>query len=169
MIGHSRSIAAEAGIAIGLTSLVVGLQSVCNGLGRIAIGALFDRCGSTTAMLVDAGFFSLSCLLMLIALKTTLPVLAFAGLLLIGFSYGGMPTLTSSVTADCFGSKHYGSNFSVANMSMLPASFGATIVGAIQTGSGTYASAFILFLVDAAAIILLDIIFRQVSTKLKTK
>lgn len=61
-----------------------------------------------------------------------------AGLLLIGFSYGGMPTMTSTVTADCFGTQNYGTNFSIANMSMLPASFGATIVGAIQTGSGTY-------------------------------
>lgn len=43
VIGHSRYIAVEAGVATGITALVVGLQSVCNGLGRLAFGALFDK------------------------------------------------------------------------------------------------------------------------------
>ena len=91
---------------------------------------------------------------------------AVAGLLLIGFSYGGMPTMTSTVTADCFGTKNYGTNFSIANMSMLPASFGATIVGAIQTGSGTYVTAFLVFLGVTAVVILLDLAFRGAAKKL---
>lgn len=45
VIGHSRYIAVEAGVAAGVTALVVGLQSVCNGLGRLAFGALFDKRG----------------------------------------------------------------------------------------------------------------------------
>lgn len=45
-------------------------------------------------------------------------------------------------------------------MSMLPASFGATIVGAIQTGSGTYVTAFLVFLGVTAVVILLDLAFR---------
>ena len=89
-----------------------------------------------------------------------------SGLLLIGFSYGGMPTMTSTVTADCFGTQNYGTNFSIANMSMLPASFGATIVGAIQTGSGTYVTAFLVFLGVTAVVILLDLAFRGAAKKL---
>ena len=45
VIGHSRYIAVEAGVATGITALVVGLQSVCNGLGRLAFGTLFDNSG----------------------------------------------------------------------------------------------------------------------------
>ena len=51
-------------------------------------------------------------------------------------------------------------------MSMLPASFGATIVGAIQTGSGTYVTAFLVFLGVTAVVILLDLAFRGAAQKL---
>ena len=61
VIGHSRYIAVEAGVATGITALVVGLQSVCNGLGRLAFGTLFDKKGNTFAMLTDVGCFILSC------------------------------------------------------------------------------------------------------------
>lgn len=166
VIGHSRYIAVEAGVATGITALVVGLQSVCNGLGRLAFGTLFDKKGNTFAMLTDVGCFILSCLLLLFSLRGGGAIPAVAGLLLIGFSYGGMPTMTSTVTADCFGTKNYGTNFSIANMSMLPASFGATIVGAIQTGSGTYVTAFLVFLGVTAVVILLDLAFRGAAKKL---
>ena len=109
-----------------------------------------------------AGFF----LLLLFSLRGGGAIPAVAGLLLIGFSYGGMPTMTSTVTADCFGTQNYGTNFSIANMSMLPASFGATIVGAIQTGSGTYVTAFLVFLGVTAVVILLDLAFRGAAKKL---
>ena len=166
VIGHSRYIAVEAGVATGITALVVGLQSVCNGLGRLAFGTLFDKKGNTFAMLTDVGCFILSCLLLLFSLRGGGAIPAVAGLLLIGFSYGGMPTMTSTVTAECFGAKNYGTNFSIANMSMLPASFGATIVGAIQTGSGTYVTAFLVFLGVTAVVILLDLAFRGAAKKL---
>ena len=166
VIGHSRYIAVEAGVATGITALVVGLQSVCNGLGRLAFGTLFDKKGNTFAMLTDVGCFILSCLLLLFSLRGGGAIPAVAGLLLIGFSYGGMPTMTSTVTADCFGTQNYGTNFSIANMSMLPASFGATIVGAIQTGSGTYVTAFLVFLGVTAVVILLDLAFRGAAKKL---
>ncbi len=74
--------------------------------------------------------------------------------------------MTSTVTADCFGTRNYGTNFSIANMSMLPASFGATIVGAIQTGSGTYVTAFLVFLGVAALVVLLDAAFYAAAKKI---
>ena len=166
VIGHSRYIAVEAGVATGVTALVVGLQSVCNGIGRLAFGALFDKKGNTFAMLADVACFIASCLLLLLSLRGGGAVPAVAGLLLIGFSYGGMPTMTSTVTADCFGTRNYGTNFSIANMSMLPASFGATIVGAIQTGSGTYVTAFLVFLGVAALVVLLDAAFYAAAKKI---
>ena len=86
VIGHSRYIAVEAGVATGITALVVGLQSVCNGLGRLAFGTLFDKKGNTFAMLTDVGCFILSCLLLLFSLRGGGAIPAVAGLLLIGFS-----------------------------------------------------------------------------------
>ena len=166
VIGHSRYIAVEAGVAAGVTALVVGLQSVCNGLGRLAFGALFDKKGNTFAMLADVSGFIISCLLLLLSLRGGGAVPAVIGLLLVGFSYGGMPTMTSTVTANCFGTRNYGTNFSIVNMSMLPASFGATLVGAAQTGSGTYVTAFLLFLGVTALVVLLDLAFRYVAKRL---
>ncbi len=166
VIGHSRYIAVEAGVAAGVTALVVGLQSVCNGLGRLAFGALFDKKGNTFAMLADVSGFIISCLLLLLSLWGGGAVPAVIGLLLVGFSYGGMPTMTSTVTANCFGTRNYGTNFSIVNMSMLPASFGATLVGAAQTGSGTYVTAFLLFLGVTALVVLLDLAFRYVARRL---
>ena len=86
VIGHSRYIAVEAGVATGITALVVGLQSVCNGLGRLAFGTLFDKKGNTFAMLTDVGCFILSCLLLLFSLRGGGAIPAVAGLLLIGYS-----------------------------------------------------------------------------------
>ena len=51
-------------------------------------------------------------------------------------------------------------------MSMLPASVGATLVGTAQTGSGTYVTAFLLFLGVTALVVLLDLAFRYGAKRL---
>lgn len=167
IIGHSRYVASEAGVAASISALVVGLQSVCNGFGRLTIGTLFDRFGRAVALFTDVCCFIVSCVLLMTALNTSSAVLAIIGLLLAGFSYGGMPTITSTVTADCFGTTHYTSNYSIVNMSMLPASFGATIMGSIQTASGSYTTAFMVFLGVTAIVIVLDLLLCRTAKKMQ--
>ena len=168
-IGHSSYIAQESGVAMSLAPLIVGFQSVCNGLGRLAIGTMLDRYGRFTAMMADALCFATACVIMLVALSQHAAVMGIAGLLLLGFSYGGMPTLTSSVTAECFGTRHYTDNFGVANMSMLPASLGASIVGALQTKSGSYTGAFVFFIGIIATVFILNVFFNREAKKISNR
>lgn len=166
VIGHSSYIAQEAGVAAILAPLVVGIQSVCNGLGRIVIGTVLDKFGRKIAMFTDAMCFTLACIMMIFSLNNENAFVGITALLIVGFAYGGMPTLTSSVTAECFGIKHYTENFGISNMSMLPASLGASIIGTIQTRSGSYNDAFVFFIGVIFAVFILNFIFAKHSQRL---
>lgn len=167
VVGHSRGIALEAGVPAGIIALIVGFQSVCNGLGRFSIGVVFDRFGRKVAILTDTGSFIVSCVLLLTALRTGSVVLTIVGLLLTGISYGAMITLISSFTADCFGPRDYASNFSIVTLAMIPASFGSALMGAMQTASGTYITSFYVFIAAAVGVIVLDLLLCRAAAKLQ--
>ena len=58
---------------------------------------------------------------------------------------------------DFFGRAHYGQNLSYVNLNILIGSFASTVIGALETGLGSYAPAIWLFtaLECGAAVIIL--------------
>jgi OFA family oxalate/formate antiporter-like MFS transporter len=84
-----------------------------------------------------------------------------------GLAYGGIPTISAAVTGEFFGRAWYGKNLSILNLSIFPGSFAAMAAGAIQTSSGSYSGAFILFLALEAGSVVLMLILGKVRKRAK--
>ncbi|MCF7824418.1 MAG: OFA family MFS transporter [Candidatus Marinimicrobia bacterium] len=94
--------------AIAGTAMAV-FFSLANGLGRIAWGAISDKLGRKTSiviMMATQGVF-----VILFQWMAATPVLLYLGATLIGFNFGGNFSLFPTITADIFGSKFIGQNY----------------------------------------------------------
>jgi OFA family oxalate/formate antiporter-like MFS transporter len=148
LISQARSIVVfvrpETGAAA--VSLIVGMISVCNGLGRIIFGRLFDTLGSKRAMLAVNILLLVAGLLLLIALKSGIFPLLLCGFVLLGIDYGGGPLMCAEYTRKVYGSKYFPVNFSIANMNLLAASFSSAFSGMMFDYTRSYVS-MMLFLI----------------------
>ncbi len=98
VISFARDLALSVGAEAALATTLVGVLSMCNGLGRIAIGALFDRLGRKRTMLFANILTILAAGITLIAVLTGSLPICVLGLCLTGFSYGAAPTISSAFT-----------------------------------------------------------------------
>lgn len=153
VIGQARPIALSVGpsLTAGEVPLIVGMISVCNGLGRILVGALYDRFGQKVTMSVVAALFLAGAGGIAAASALRLFPLLIGGYVALGMGYGGGPTTGASLTRDFFGSKHYSVNFPIANLNLMIASLGSTAAGALYDASGSFATTFALLFVCIAA------------------
>ncbi len=112
----------------GAATLLAGLLTVCNGLGRIVSGALFDALGLRKTQYITSGVVILATALSLCGYAFELTVLGVSGLLLCGFSYGFSPTMSSAFVSGFYGKKNFGLNFPILNLILIPASFVPTLM-----------------------------------------
>ncbi len=143
-----------------VTTLVSAL-SVCNGLGRVLCGVLFDYLGRKTAMLISNIITVLSPAIMLLALSMGSLPLAVVSVCLAGLSYGTSPTISSTFTSAFYGTKNFAMNYSVNNTKLLFASFAATVTSSIYATTGTYTAPFVLLLALAAVAFVLNFFIRR--------
>lgn len=126
------------GVDVSMITLVVGFISICNGLGRLLFGGLFDRLGWRVTMLIVNAVSLLSVLVLAAALLTNQFALVVVGFVVTGIAYGGAPTMGSAFIGKFFGPQNYPVNFSIGNMNLLVASFSGTVAGALFDASGSY-------------------------------
>lgn len=163
VISMARDLALSVGAVESLATLLVGVLSVCNGLGRVLTGAVFDRFGRKATMLsanIVAIFAAGLCLL---AVFTGSTALCVAGLCLTGLSYGSCPTISSAFISEVFGSKFFAVNFPVMNCNLLFASLIATGSSLITAATGGYAGTFILLLSLSVIAMFLNLSLRRSS------
>ena len=129
-----------------LATTMVGVFAICNGLGRIITGAVFDAMGRRFTMLSASLLAVLASALTLISTVVSSLPLAIVGICLIGISYGTSPTVSAAFTASFYGSKNFASNLGVMNFNLMCASFTATACSSLVTSSGGYTAPFILLL-----------------------
>ena len=161
VISIAKDLALSLGIAAGTATTLVGILSVCNGLGRVITGAVFDRFGRRKTMIAAnvmticaAGFTLLSILL-------NSPALGVLGLCLTGLSYGTCPTISSAFVSEVFGGRYFATNFALMNCNLIFASFIATGASLMNTATGGYAASFVLLLGLSAAALLLNFSIRD--------
>lgn len=146
VISFARDLAIAVGAAETLATTLVGVLAVCNGLGRIITGALFDTLGRKKTMLIVTLLTMAAAGVTLLSVVTSSLLICVIGLCLIGLSYGSCSTMSSSFTAIFYGQKHFSSNFSVMTCHLIGASFIATACGALQNAFGGYTESFLLLL-----------------------
>jgi len=148
IIAQAKTVAQTAAPSMdaGTISFVVGLISVCNGLGRVIFGALFDRIGRRITMLLVVVCFVIGTAAVWLSMSGS-AVLLVIGFIFTGLGYGGGPTMGASVTKAFYGEKNYPVNFSIMNINLLVASFASTASGMILDATGSFTTIFILLFV----------------------
>ena len=156
-----KDLALSVGAEAALATTLVGVLAVCNGLGRIITGAVFDTLGRRFTM-IGAGILTIAAAAVtLIAVSVGSLSLCIVGLCLTGLSYGTSPTVSSAFTSAFYGQKHFATNLSISNFNLMAASFIATACSSLQQSSGGYTAPFILLLSLAALALVLNISIKK--------
>lgn len=151
VISFAKELTLSLGAQVAAATTLVGVLSVCNGLGRILCGVCFDAIGRRRTMILATAVTFAAPGLMLAALAGQSLTLATLSLCLTGISYGANPTISAAFTSSFYGMKDYALNYSISNTKLLFSSFAATAAAALYTSTGTYFAPFLLLLVMAAA------------------
>ncbi len=146
-----------------LAAIIVGVMSIFNALGRIVWGAVSDRIGRVTTLvimfiLLTIGMFSFAFLSTTYASWIIVMVVAS----LVGFCFGGNFALFPSSTADYYGTKNVGSNYGVLFTAYGVAGItGALAAGLIVDFTGSYLLAFVITgILAIVAVILALMLYR---------
>lgn len=146
-ISFARDLVLSVDATAQLATTMVGILAVCNGIGRILTGALFDKFGRKFAMYSSniVTIFAATVTLLSVVLHS-LP-LCIIGLCLTGLSYGSCPTVTSAFTSAFYGQKHFSVNYSIINFNLIFASIIAGFSNKLLINTGSYISSFIMLLI----------------------
>ena len=161
VISFARDLSISVGAEAGLATTLVGVLSVCNGLGRIATGAVFDKLGRRKTMLLANIVAIAAAGVTLLSVFTGSVPLCVAGLCVTGFSYGSCPTISSAFVSAFYGTKHFSMNFSIMNFNLMGASLLATVSSMLFTSSGGYVAPFILLLALSAVALVLNLSIKK--------
>jgi len=146
VISFARDLALSVGAKAALATTLVGVLAVCNGIGRIITGAVFDSMGRRFTMIAANVLTIIAAAVTLVSVKIGSVPLCIVGLCLTGMSYGTSPTNTSAFASSFYGTKHFAANLGILNFNLMCASFIATACSALQTSTGGYTTPFILLL-----------------------
>lgn len=161
VISFARDLSMSVGAEAGLATTLVGVLSVCNGLGRIATGAVFDKLGRRkTMLLANIVAIAAAGVTLLSVFLSSVP-LCVVGLCVTGFSYGSCPTISSAFVSAFYGSKHFSMNFSIMNFNLMGASLLATVSSMLLTSAGSYVAPFVLLLALSAVALALNLSVRR--------
>ena len=161
VISFARDLALSVGATVALATTLVGVLSVCNGLGRIITGAVFDAMGRRFTMIAAPVLAICAAGVTLLAVYIHSLPLCIVGLCLTGMSYGSCPTLTSAFTMAFFGPKNYPTNMSFMNFNIMGGSFIATLSSTLLTNSGGYVAPFAMLLGLAVVAFVLNMLIRK--------
>ncbi|MBR4881531.1 MAG: MFS transporter, partial [Clostridia bacterium] len=140
---------------------LVGVLSVCNGVGRIITGAVFDVIGCRKTMLYANIFTICAAAVTLIAVNTSSLILCIVGVCLTGISYGACPTITAACTSTFFGMKYFSGNMALMTFTVMVGSFGATASSMVFESTGGYTATFVMLLSLTLAALVLNIFIKK--------
>jgi OFA family oxalate/formate antiporter-like MFS transporter len=146
VISFAKDLALSVNAPEALAVSLVGVLSVCNGLGRILTGAIFDVIGCRKTMLC-ANFLTIgAAVVTLIAVCVNSLPLCIVGVCLTGMSYGACPTITAAFTSSFFGMKYFSGNMALMTFTVMVGSFVATASNKVLEATGGYTLTFVMLL-----------------------
>ena len=149
VISFARDLVISVGAVESLAITLVGVLAVCNGLGRVLTGAVYDVLGRKLTMISANIITIVAAGVTLVAVTTGSLSICIIGLCLTGISYGSCPTVTSAFSASFYGQKYFSMNYSIINFNLIFASFIANFCNSLLIKSGSYVSPFVMLLVLA--------------------
>ena len=161
VISFAKDLALSVNAPESLAVSLVGVLSVCNGLGRIITGALFDSMGRRKTMICANILTICAAVVTLSAVYFGSLPLCITGLCLTGISYGACPTITSAFTSSFFGMKYFSTNMAVMTFTVMGGSLIATASNKIFEITGGYTSTFAMLLVLSSIALVLNTFIRR--------
>ena len=161
VISFARDLMISVDAAPALATTLVGVLSVCNGLGRILTGAVYDALGRRKTMICANILTILAAGVTLLAVQWHALPVCVVGLCLAGLSYGSCPTVTSAFTASFYGQKYFSVNYSLTNFNLIVAAFIANFSNSLLRSSGGYGAPFAMLLALAVCALGLNVTIRK--------
>lgn len=161
VISFARDLALSVNAPEALAVSLVGVLSVCNGLGRILTGSLFDSIGRRKTMLCANVLTICAAAVTLLAVSIGSLPLCIAGLCLTGLSYGACPTITAAFTSTFFGMKHFSNNMALMTFTVMGGSLIATVSNKILEITGGYTGTFMMLLGLSGVALVLNVCIRK--------
>lgn len=146
VISFAKDLALSVSAPESLAVSLVGALSVCNGIGRILTGAVFDAIGRRKTMLLANGMTIVAAGITLLAVSVGSLPLCIAGLCLTGISYGSCPTITAACTSSFYGMKYFPSNMAIMTFTVMAGSLIATVSNKVLELTGGYTATFAMLL-----------------------
>ncbi len=161
VISFAKDLALSVKAPESLAVSLVGVLSICNGLGRILTGIVFDKLGPRKTMICANIFTICAAGITLLAVTIgSLPV-CIVGLCLTGMSYGSCPTITAAFTSSYFGMKHFSNNMAIMTFTVMIGSFIATASNKVLELTGTYSATFVMLLVLTFVALVLNFFIKK--------
>ena len=138
VISFAKDLALSVGAAEALATTLVGVLSICNGLGRILTGACFDAFGRRVTMIAANLLTIAAAGVTLVAVVLHSLPLCVVGVCLVGMSYGSCPTVSSAFVSAFYGTRYFPTNFSIMNFNLIGSSLMATACGSLLVSTNGY-------------------------------
>lgn len=161
VISFAKDVALSVNAPEALAVSLVGVLSVCNGLGRIITGAVFDTIGCRKTM-ICANILSIgAALVCLLAVAIGSLPLCIVGVCLTGISYGSCPTITSAFTSSFYGLKYFPSNMALMTFTVMGGSLIATASNKVLEVTGGYTLTFVMLLSLTLLALVLNLLIKK--------
>ena len=161
VISFAKDLALSVSAPESLAVSLVGVLSVCNGLGRILTGTLFDTMGRRKTMLCANVLTICAATVTLLAVSIGSLPLCIMGLCLTGLSYGACPTITAAFTSSFFGMKYLPTNMALMTFTVMGGSLIATVSNKILEVTGGYTATFVMLLFLSSVALILNLFIRK--------
>jgi MFS family permease len=156
---HIVSHTIELGLTAASGALVLSVVGGTSAVGRIAIGAVSDRIGNRTTLLMSFSLLSGSLFWLLLA---DTPWMFYLFAVLFGFSYSGISILASPVAAEHFGLGSHGVLLGCIMFGVETGkAVGPVMAGHIFDVSGSYSLAFIIYTATSVTGLLLIMLLKS--------
>ena len=161
VISFAKDLALSVNAAESLAVSLVGVLSVCNGIGRIVTGAVFDAIGRRKTMLFANILTLCTAGITLLAVNAGSLALCIAGLCLTGISYGACPTITAAFTSSFFGMKYFPTNMALMTFTVMGGSLIATLSNKVFELTGGYSATFAMLLALTGVALIVNLFIRK--------
>ncbi len=161
VISFAKDLALSVKAPESLAVSLVGVLSVCNGIGRILTGAIFDAIGCRKTMLCANVLTIGAAVVTLLAVSVHSLPLCIVGVCLTGMSYGACPTITSAFTSSFFGMKHFSNNMALMTFTVMIGSFVATASNKVLEMTGGYTVTFMMLLALTLVALIMNLFLRK--------
>ncbi len=161
VISFAKDLALSVQAPESLAVSLVGVLSVCNGIGRILTGAIFDVIGRRKTMICANILTIGAAAVTLFAVSSGNLWLCIIGLCLTGISYGACPTITAACTSSFYGMKHFPNNMAIMTFTVMVGSLIATASNTVLELTGGYNATFLMLLALTFVALILNLFIRK--------